>query len=420
MTRENIAKLARWVGAGALALGMLLASVPGVRADGPSTWQVTDCTAYGASDASGTLAYALANAASGDTIEFACVGAGSDSSVGDIKLDAADGGPGTLDIEENLTLDGGTSNVTLDGGDAVGVLLVAPGASVVLEHLTIAHGSSSLGGGILNEGDLTVRDCVVDDNQASDWGGAILSGGYLPDSAFGMLNGGRAPAIGRSPIAPFSPPRATLTIENTTLNDNGAPYGAAVFNFGQSLTLTNSTLNDNQAQYIGGALINIESTSTVSNSTFSGNQAQNDGGAIFDLYGSTTLSDSTLNGNQAETGGALFSAWATDSIGGSALAGNQASDGGNCFVLGDGANDLGYNVADDSSCGFSVDAHDVIADDAGLGSLGNYGGPTQTVPLLEGSPAIGIIPVATPMMDMCSVRQRMPCPAATTRPTSAA
>ena len=47
----------------------------------------------------------------------------------------------------------------------------------------------------------------------------------------------------------------------------------------------------------------------------------------------------------------------------------------------------GYNLSDDSSCNFhnSGDRNNI---DPKLGTLGSYGGPTQTIPLLSGSPAI--------------------------------
>jgi hypothetical protein len=46
----------------------------------------------------------------------------------------------------------------------------------------------------------------------------------------------------------------------------------------------------------------------------------------------------------------------------------------------------GYNLGDDNGCAFD-NTGDLIADPK-LGKLGNNGGPTQTIPLLSGSPAI--------------------------------
>lgn len=58
-------------------------------------------------------------------------------------------------------------------------------------------------------------------------------------------------------------------------------------------------------------------------------------------------------------------------------------------------NDAGYNISDDSSCGFSATGSlnntDSMLDPAGLS---NNGGPTETIALLASSPAVDAIPVA--------------------------
>jgi hypothetical protein len=46
-----------------------------------------------------------------------------------------------------------------------------------------------------------------------------------------------------------------------------------------------------------------------------------------------------------------------------------------------------YNLSSDNSCNFNGPG-DLNNTDPKLGKLGNYGGPTQTIPLLSGSPAI--------------------------------
>jgi hypothetical protein len=47
----------------------------------------------------------------------------------------------------------------------------------------------------------------------------------------------------------------------------------------------------------------------------------------------------------------------------------------------------GYNMSSDGTCNFS-NSGDRNNINPKLGTLGNYGGPTQTIPLLSGSPAI--------------------------------
>ena len=47
----------------------------------------------------------------------------------------------------------------------------------------------------------------------------------------------------------------------------------------------------------------------------------------------------------------------------------------------------GYNLSSDGTCNFNSTG-DLNNTDPKLGQLGNHGGPTQTIPLLSGSPAI--------------------------------
>ena len=158
---------------------------------------------------------------------------------------------------------------------------------------------------------------------------------------------------------------ATLTLQNLTIADGSASLGGAINNSG-TLTVTNSTFSNNQASNGFGGGIYSEGTLKVTNSTFSGNEAL-----------------------QGGTGGAIHNE-GTVSLKGNILA---ASTGGNCG--GKAVTDVGYNISDDNSCGFSSpsvnNSTTLHLDPAGLQ---NNGGPTQTIALEPNSQAIDFIPVA--------------------------
>jgi hypothetical protein len=136
---------------------------------------------------------------------------------------------------------------------------------------------------------------------------------------------------------------------------------------------------------------------TISNSTLTGNSAvaqcsrggEGSGGGIFIEGGTLTTNNSTLSGNSAMgktsgLGGGIykFDAEGTVTIQNSIVANSPL--GGNC----NGAmTSKGYNLSSDSSCDFD-NTGDLNNTDPKLGQLGNYGGSTQTIPLLSGSPAI--------------------------------
>ena len=63
------------------------------------------------------------------------------------------------------------------------------------------------------------------------------------------------------------------------------------------------------------------------------------------------------------------------------------NDTGNCGIDGT-LTDGGGNLEDGNSCGFQRGVPPKSNTDPLLGTLGNYGGGTQTFPLLPGSPAI--------------------------------
>jgi hypothetical protein len=70
------------------------------------------------------------------------------------------------------------------------------------------------------------------------------------------------------------------------------------------------------------------------------------------------------------------------------------SSGGNCSGT---INDAGYNISDDATCGFvktgSANNGDGVNPLLSTAGLANNGGPTQTIALLSGSPAIDAIPL---------------------------
>jgi hypothetical protein len=128
-----------------------------------------------------TLRNAINNAASGDTITFACSGT--------ITL----GSP--LGISKNLTLDGSGQQVTLSGGGSVKVLVVNSGVTLTLNALTVAHGSTpGNGGGLENNGTVTISNSTFANNSGGLFnfgtvsiGGSIVVGN-TPNDCFGGVS----------------------------------------------------------------------------------------------------------------------------------------------------------------------------------------------------------------------------------------
>jgi hypothetical protein len=161
--------------------------------------------------------------------------------------------------------------------------------------------------------------------------------------------------------------------------------------------LVNSTVSRNRVSggdhSNTGAGIHNTGTLTVVQSTIADNAASggmgNVGGGI-DNQGAATVLLSTISGNQASqglgspgSGGGIYGSQV--SMQGTIVAGNSAARGpdfdGQLAVT-------GYNLIGNSSLGGGFGATDLLDVDPQLGPLANNGGPTQTMALSCGSPAI--------------------------------
>jgi predicted outer membrane repeat protein len=241
------------------------------------------------------------------------------------------------EVTDSLTITGPAApGISISGGGDVLVTSVASGATLYLNYLTIANGSAINGGAIYNNGTLTVSNSTFSTSNnlgvLSDQGGAIYTNG-------------------------------TLTVTNSTFSGNTARYyGGGIYNNG-TLTVTNSTFSGNYGGFDGGGIYS-DGTLSVTNSIFSGNYSRFGGGGISGTYIPRAKVKNTI------------------------LAANA---GGNCG----GVKDEGYNISDDATCSFSAPGSlnntDPMLDPNGLQS---NGGPTQTIALLTGSPAIDAIPLA--------------------------
>ena len=176
-----------------------------------------------------------------------------------------------------------------------------------------------------------------------------------------------------------------------TISGSGNAVGVLSVNSGVTFTVENLTVANGHTR---GAITN-GGTLTVTNCTFSGNSATFRGGAIRNP-GSLTVTNSTFSGNSATLGGAISNE-GTLTVTNSILA--NSTSGGNCGVpAGITAifTDGGHNIDDGTTCGFtgttcasttgtSFCNTNPLLDPAGLAS---NGGPTQTIALEAGSPAI--------------------------------
>jgi predicted outer membrane repeat protein len=145
----------------------------------------------------------------------------------------------TLVIAKNLMLIGaGTGQSILDGGIAVRVLQIGSGATVTVQDLTITKGRAAgttvptgFGGGIFNEGTLTLRGVAVTGNSATQGGGIYSSAGTLTLES-GSIVGGTNPGDGNT----------------------AGDAGGGIFNDGGTLTLAAGSRVTGNHAFVGGGI----------------------------------------------------------------------------------------------------------------------------------------------------------------------
>jgi fibronectin-binding autotransporter adhesin len=231
------------------------------------------------------------------------------------------------------------------------------------------------GGGILENGPTSIIDSKIFENIATRMGGGLLA----------------------------EPGAGLLDIQSSTIDFNTANPGRGGGIASSTKTrIADSTITGNKSNLFGGGLyLAGAADASLLNSTIALNKADRDGGGIYALQrgGSTHLNDVTVafnvadadsNSAGAEGGGGLFGA-STFKLENSLVAQNSAMSGGppDCEGTRDFTS-LGHNlIGDTTGCDGFPGPADLVNLDPELRPLDDYGGPTQTVALKKGSPAIG-------------------------------
>ena len=359
------------------------------RIDDPdlSTTPADDCT-DAANDCSLRGAITAANANAGDdTIDIGVSG--------ELNLTAA-----LPDLSTNIEIDGpGDDQFTVtrpDTAENFRIFTVTGDTTVVtISGMTISNGktpevdipgfSTADGGGISNNGTLTITSSTISGNSTSNG-----DGGGISNEAEG-----------------------TLTITGSTISGNSTPnedagFGGGIINVG-TLMVTDSTISGNSTRFSGGGIFSdtnlSDLTTTLTNSTISGNTSGFRGGGVRNVDGLTVIEFSTITNNTADdlagSGGVASSGDSSTrtEVLSTIISANTNTD---VFFDTDPTNSFvskGYNLigagnaigdddptTDDNAFDQTGDQTNVT--DPKLGALADNGGATQTHALLTDSPAI--------------------------------
>jgi hypothetical protein len=308
------------------------------------------------------------------------------------------GAGGGIGGSDDATLINSTvSGNTASGGGGIST----PAASLLsLTDSTVTGNDASVGAGIATSklSTLTLTRVTVSDNDAVAAGGGLSINGSatITDSDINGDNDAGTNGGGIT-VSVFG----DVDLVDSSVSDNDAVgNGGGIDNQGdEDLTLSGTTVDANQSGGVGGGILHQTGDLTVSNSTFAGNQADGSGGGIATVSGTTSINSATIVGNAADVdgvngdlggGGIAEEGPGTPVVSNTLIASNtvgQSQPATQCY--GDYFSG-GFNLRsiDDTGCSGFTATGDIVNGTPLLGSLGNQGGPTLTVPLLSGSPAI--------------------------------
>lgn len=302
-----------------------------------------------------------------------------------------------------IYLNGRGATATVAAGTFTGNTAGESGGAIFADYYTVTSVSSSTfsgnqsfpavagsygSGGAIGtaRSELALFDSELRDNQAVD-GGAIYNG---------------------------KESRMTIT-RSRIIGNTGDGNGGGIYNIGGALLIQESHVADNRAgtasgsgKQGGGIVIYSNSDVTIQASTFSGNQVIGGdaaGGGVFMSNANLSIERSTIAGNSAVRGGGLWHNSGATSIEASTIADNQASSSASAIGINNGSpnirNSLLVGTNERRLCNKTLTSAGANlqwpGNDCGSGittanpqlqPLNNNGGPTPTMGLNNGSPAI--------------------------------
>jgi hypothetical protein len=330
----------------------------------------------------GTLRQALLDVCAPGTIRFL-------PSVREITLQSE------LLINTSLTMDGDTGVIVQRDANAAArfrIFRIPFNTIVQMKAMTIRGGSTtSAGGGINNNGTLTLLNSTVSRNRSDIHGGGIAN---EPSGTLIVRDSAIVDNIARQGAGVAQVTGGSITLSRCLIaGNNSALEGGGVFAESQgsvsNVGIDSCTLTNNSASAFGGAIVNRASTAT--------------GTALMTLINNTIANNPTGQGvaNLKPFGGTVELRMRNNILHNNSPA-NLALQGGATVIS------QGNNISSDSTGAFGFNDRQNI--DARLGPLANNGGPTLTFSLQPNSPAIDRAGASPALDQRSATRPQGPAP----------
>ncbi|HMP06982.1 MAG TPA: choice-of-anchor Q domain-containing protein [Lacipirellulaceae bacterium] len=297
----------------------------------------------------------------------------------------------------------------LPGPDTITFAPELNGSRIVLQHgaITAVGSSLSIDASSLNEG-ITIDGGAGDPDRPIERQSVLFrfDNGNYPDRVVSLTNltltgGGTVSEMGGAVVVYGG----TLSMSRCHVLDNYCADGAGGIGVVGTAVLIDCTISDNEGGLGGG--VYVLGSADLRGCTLFGNSAGTGGGAWLQtqtpqnqirVYNSTITGNSVFSGGSGIAGSEMMieSCTIAENVGQLTSAGVE-SLGGNVVIRNSiVAGNLAQASVGAILSNLQVDPNQLIlaysfigwTQDAGLGPLGDYGGPTQTMPLFSYSPAI--------------------------------
>jgi hypothetical protein len=253
---------------------------------------------------------------------------------------------------------------------------------LTINQSTISNNRASNGAGIYNVGTITLENVTIEGN-LTYYGCYGDGGGMINDAQASVVNSGFIDNYGAAYGGGlYTGSNSQMTITDSTFTQNQATAGGAITNSG-TLTLTNSTVYTNTSDY-GGGIANGISGGTpnilfLTNVTVSDNSSLSGAGGLQTDNGTTTVNFATFADNQGGSG--------IERLGGQLIFKNSIVTGSSPKNCEGTVTSQGFNISSDYSCTFNHGG-DKTNTDPMLEPLGDNGGSTLTHLPDADSPAV--------------------------------
>jgi filamentous hemagglutinin family protein len=260
---------------------------------------------------------------------------------------------GELGIIDNLTITGGTTNVTVQRNTGSGnfrIFNVAGGITTTFDNLVVRNGQVVGNGGGIYAANSTVNltNSTVSGNSSNANGGGVFAGNGTVNLTNSIVSGNSSNANGGG----INAASGIANLANSTVSGNSSSLGGGgIYAAGGESNLINSTVSNNSSSFGGGGIFITSGTVNLTSSTVSNNSSNANGGGINATSGTANLINSTVSGNSSNAdGGGIYATSGTVNLTSSTVSNNSSNfGGGGIDVLNGEANLANSTISNNSS-----------------------------------------------------------------------